>query len=162
MNKKILLVSGLIVLLGGFFVYEKFGANANQQNPTPIINNSPTQVSGNNNPPAQTSTTTPPPASTPSGQTTGLKDGTYTGSTVSSIYGTTQAQIVITSGQITDVIYLKYPQDRRASLQKSQMSMSVIKQEVIQAQSANVNTVSGATQTSSAFIQSIASALSQA
>ena len=42
------------------------------------------------------------------------------------------------------------------------MAMPVIKQEVIQAQSANVNTVSGATQTSASFIQSISSALSQA
>ena len=42
------------------------------------------------------------------------------------------------------------------------MAMTIIKQEVIQAQSANVNTVSGATETSAAFIQSIASALAKA
>ena len=139
MNKKVLLSSGLIILLGGFFVYEKFIA---------------TQTSGNN---------LPPPNSTQITQaTTGFKDGIYTGNTINSMYGPAQVQIVISSGQITNVNFLQYPSDRSTSLRKSQMAMPVIKQEVIQSQSANVNTVSGATETSSSFIQSISSAISQA
>ena len=64
--------------------------------------------------------------------------------------------------KLQSVVYLTYPNDRQATIMKSNMAMPAIKQEVIQAQSANVNTVSGATQTSESFIQSIASALSQA
>ena len=145
MNKKVLLVSGLIILLGGFFVYEKFAVNT--QTTTQVINTKQTPTSGNNNPPAMAVV---------------LKDGTYTGNTTSSMYGPAQAQIIITAGKITDVNFLQYPSDRAASLRKSQMAMPVVKQEVIQSQSANVDTVSGATQTSESFIQSISSALSQA
>jgi len=146
MNKKILLVSGLIVLLGGFFVYEKFGTAQNSQ--TPIINND-QQTSGNNNPPQNQ-------------PTTGFKDGSYTGAETSSNYGNAQVKVIISSGKITDVVYLTYPKDRAVTVMKSNLAMPAIKQEVIQAQSVNVNTISGATQTSEAFLQSIASALSQA
>ena len=147
MDKKVLFVSGFIVLLAGFFAYEKFTASpASQQVQTPIISNNQNTASSS-------------PATT---QTNGLKDGTYTGQATSSIYGPAQVQIVVSSGKITDVQFLQYPSDRSASLNKSQYAMPIIKQEVIQAQSANVNTVSGATQTSASFIQSIASAVSQA
>ena len=100
---------------------------------------------------------TPPPVTTAS-----YKDGTYTGTETSSIYGKAKVQIVVSGGKITDVQFLEYPNDRQASTMKSNTAMPVIKQEVIQAQSANVNTVSGATQTADSFIQSISSALSQA
>ena len=150
MNKKTLLVSTLIILFGGFFIYEKFGAT--QTSPTPIINNNQPQVLGNNNPPAPVTTTI----------TSGFKDGTYVGDETTSMYGKAKAQVTISGGKITDVAFLEYPSDRAASLRKSQMAMPVIKQEVIQSQSANVNTVSGATQTSASFIQSISSAITQA
>jgi uncharacterized protein with FMN-binding domain len=160
MNKKVLLVSGLMVLLGGFFVYEKFVTVP--QNQTPIINDNQTQISGNN-PPPQTVTNNPPPATTaPQPASTGFKNGTFTGDTIQSMYGPVQAQVVIKSGKIISINFLQYPNDRSASSRKSQMAMPVIKQEVIQSQSANVNTVSGATETSYSFIQSISSALGQA
>jgi len=137
MNKKILLVSGLVILLGGFFIYERFIPN--QQTTTQVINTK------------QTSTAV-----------TGFKDGTYIGLETSSMYGKAKAQVIISNGQITDVQFLEYPNDRQTSIMKSNMAMPIIKQEVIQSQSVNVNTVSGATQTSESFIQSISSALSQA
>ncbi len=158
MSKKILLVSGLAVLLGGFFVYEKFVVTPSNQ--TPIINNDQTQVSGNNPPPQNTTPVVPTTPVAP--VASGFKNGTYTGGVAQSMYGPVQAQIVVSSGKIVNVNFLQYPNDRPASLRKSQMAMPVIKQEVIQSQSANVNTVSGATETSYYFIQSISSALSQA
>jgi len=138
MNKKVLLVSGLVVLLGGFFVYEKFIPT--QQTTTQVVN-------------------TPLPTAVTAA---GYKDGTYIGDATSSMYGPAQAEVIISNGQITDVKFLQYPSDRAASAAKSNMAMPVIKQEVIQSQSANVNTVSGATQTAESFIQSISSALSKA
>lgn len=151
MDKKIILVMGLVILLGGFFAYEKF--TATPQTTTQVINTkqTPTSGSGGNN-------TNPQPTQTAAG----FKDGTYTGSVTSSIYGNAQVQVVVSGGKITDVVYLTFPNDRQATIMKSNLAMPAIKQEVIQAQSANVNTVSGATQTSESFIQSIASALSQA
>ena len=44
----------------------------------------------------------------------------------------------------------------------NQQAMPVLKQEAIQAQSAQVDGVSGATDTSDAFVQSLTSALTQA
>lgn len=91
-----------------------------------------------------------------------LKDGTYTGSTADAFYGTMQVQATIQNGKLTDVQFLQYPIDRDESNQINQQAMPMLKQEAIQAQSATVAIVSGATDSSQAFMQSLASALSQA
>ena len=150
MDKKFLLVLGLIILLGGGFAYEKFAASP--QSTTQVVNSVPQQTVPVSATPAPTTTAT----------AAGFKDGIYIGVETSSLYGKAKAQVVISNGKITDVKFLEYPSDRAASLSKSNMAMPIIKQEIIQAQNANVNTVSGATETSASFIQSIASALSQA
>lgn len=95
-------------------------------------------------------------------QTGQYKNGTYTGSVVDAFYGNIQVQVVITGGQITDVIFLQYPNDNGTSRNINSQAMPLLKQEAIQAQSANVSGVSGASATSPAFQQSLASALSQA
>ena len=143
MNKKVLLVAGIVVLLGGFFAYEKFAPK--QQTTTEVLN-----------------TTTPNPTTGATPVAGAYKDGTYLGAETSSMYGKAKVQVVIANGQITDVQFVEFPNDRVTTTSKSNMAMPVIKQEVIQAQSANVNTVSGATETSASFIQSISDALSQA
>ena len=145
MNKKVLLVSGIVILLGAFFVYEKFVPN--QQTTTVVVNT-----------PIPTFTTTPQATTNASG----YKDGIYTGAETSSMYGKAKAQVVISNGKIVEVVFLEFPNDRVPSATKSNMAMPIIKQEVISAQNANVNTVSGATETSSSFIQSISDALRQA
>lgn len=110
--------------------------------------------------PAPVPTPTPAPVQQqPQGQ---YKDGQYTGPSVSALYGNVQVKAIITGGQLTDVQFLSYPQDRSTSLALSNMAMSTLTQEAVAAQSANVNIVSGATETSQAFMQSLASALSQA
>lgn len=90
------------------------------------------------------------------------KDGSYTGSAADAFYGTIQVKAIIQNGKIADVQFLQYPNDRDESVQVNQAAMPALKQEAIQAQSAKVDVVSGATQTSQAFVQSIASALTQA
>ena len=69
---------------------------------------------------------------------------------------------VISGGKLTDVVFLQYPTDRGTSARISQTSMPVLKSEAISAQSANVSIVSGATQTSQAFTESLNVALTQA
>ncbi len=90
------------------------------------------------------------------------KDGDYTGDSVDAYYGNVQVKAIIRGGKITDVQFLDYPQDRRTSINISNRAMPDLKTEAIQAQSAKVDIVSGATQTSQAFIQSLQSALTQA
>ncbi len=89
-------------------------------------------------------------------------DGSYTGSPADAYYGTVQVKAIISSGTIADVQFLQYPSDRSTSRYINSQAMPMLTQEAIQAQSANVNGVSGATATSGAFVQSLASALSLA
>ncbi len=105
----------------------------------------------------------PQTSGTPNSQTvTNYKDGEYTGDAVDAYYGNVQVKAVIRGGKITDVQFLDYPQDRRNSININTRAMPNLKTEVIQAQSASVDIVSGATQTSKAFIQSLQSALAKA
>lgn len=88
-------------------------------------------------------------------------DGTYTGSRANAMYGTVQVKVVIQGGRITDVTFLSHPTGHNSD-QINARAVPILTQEAITAQSANVQTVSGATLTSNAFIQSLQSALNQA
>ena len=90
------------------------------------------------------------------------KNGTYTGDSSDAYYGNVQVQAVIKNGALSNIVVLDYPQDRSTSVAKNTRAMPILVSEAIQAQSANVNTVSGATYSSGAFKQSLSSALSQA
>lgn len=122
--------------------------------------------SDNTNSSTTSSTTTPSSASsntsTQSSSTGQYKDGTYTGSEADAFYGYIQVQVTVSSGQISDVTFLQYPNDRRDSIAINSQAMPILKQQAIKAQSSQVDGVSGATDTSQAFIQSLSSALSQA
>jgi uncharacterized protein with FMN-binding domain len=100
-----------------------------------------------------------PPSPTAAGQ---YKDGQYTGPRVNAFYGWVQVQAVIQNGEIADVKFLQYPSDRRTSQRINSYAMPYLTNEAIQAQSANVDIVSGATLTSDAFAQSLQSALQNA
>lgn len=91
-----------------------------------------------------------------------VKDGTYTGSEVDAYYGLVKVQATIQGGKITDVQFLEYPNDRRTSVRINSIAVPDLQQEAIQAQTANVDIVSGATLTSEAFIASLQSALDAA
>ncbi len=94
--------------------------------------------------------------------TGGYKNGSYTGSQADALYGTVQVKAVIENGRLTDVQFLSQPTDRQRSQSINSQATPILRQEAIQAQSANVQAVSGATLTSEAFVQSLQSALSQA
>jgi uncharacterized protein with FMN-binding domain len=103
------------------------------------------------------------PSSTPTATPAqSWKDGTYTGQSADAFYGNVQVQVVISNGKISDVRFLDYPQDAGRSKEINNQAMPLLKQEAIQAQSAQVNGVSGASATSQAFVTSLQSALSQA
>jgi len=119
--------------------------------------------------PTSTPSTIPPSGNPPTGSTTTpttattgqYKDGTYTGSVADAFYGNLQVSVTIQGGAITDVTFLQAPSGGNSSV-VSAMAEPALKTEAIAAQSANVNTVSGATQDSTAFNQSLAVALAQA
>ena len=101
----------------------------------------------------------PSPSATAAGQ---YKDGQFTGPQVDAFYGWVQVQAVVQHGQIADVKFLQYPSDRRTSQRINNIAMPWLTQEAVQAQSANVDIISGATLTSQAFAQSLQAALAGA
>jgi uncharacterized protein with FMN-binding domain len=89
----------------------------------------------------------------------GFKDGTYTGDSTDAFYGTIQIAAVIQNGKLTKVNILRYPNDRNRSITINTNALPILQSEAIQNQTANVDIVSGATDTSQAFITSLGSAL---
>lgn len=98
---------------------------------------------------------------TPGTQVT-YKNGQYTGKVVDAYYGNVQVKATVQGGKISDVTFLDYPHDRSNSVRINTIATPMLKSEAIQVQSAQVDTISGATFTSNAFRQSLSSALSQA
>ena len=109
--------------------------------------------------PAPSSSPSPSPSASSSGQ---YKDGQYTGQDVPTDFGDNQVRVVIKGGRITDVVAVQLPFDRPRSAYISQVAGPMLHDEVLQAQSAQIDTISGATYTSIAYAQSVQSALDQA
>jgi len=114
-------------------------------------------------PNSQTATSSNNQSPQSSAQTNGAyKDGTYDGSVADAYYGNIQVRVTVQGGNITDVQFLQYPNDRRNSIEINSQAMPYLKQEAIKAQNSHVDIISGATDTSNAFIQSLSAALAKA
>jgi uncharacterized protein with FMN-binding domain len=116
-------------------------------------NNSSTNLASANN-----TTTSSLTNSTPGN----YKDGEYTGDTFSNRYGNVQVKVTVSGSQISDVTFLKYPNEERESQEVSDYAMPNLIRETLSSQKANVDIVTGATQTSESFNQSLSSALNKA
>lgn len=101
------------------------------------------------------------PTAAPSAAAGGGAGTTVDGPVVSTRYGDVQVEVVVGGGQIQDVVALAMPTGRRSG-QISQYSEPLLRSEALQAQSAHIDTVSGATYTSDAYAQSLQGALDQA
>lgn len=150
----------IIVVLGLFSLLVVFRNVNGKSDATPV-------VVGTKN---STDTTTATPtqsqdnsqsSSTPSSNSL-YKDGTYTGSVEDVFYGNYQVQAIIVNGKISDIQFLQYPNDNRTSLQINEQSMPMLKEEALKKQSANVDTITGASDSSMGFQKSLANALQKA
>jgi uncharacterized protein with FMN-binding domain len=88
--------------------------------------------------------------------------GTYPGAVVQTRFGAVQVQITVQSGKITDVTALQLTDAERKSIQISNRAAPLLRTEVLAAQSADVQTISGATVTSDAYLSSLQAALDAA
>ena len=110
--------------------------------------------------PATTKKPTAPattPAAAPSTSAPAGKSGSFTGPTENTQYGQVEVQITVSSGKITNATELIQPEDSIGSNAISQLNS-----EVVSAQSASIQAVSGATYTSNGYISSLQSAVDQA
>lgn len=90
------------------------------------------------------------------------KDGTYNGTIEDAFYGNLQVQAIIKDGKLTDVVPLLYPNDNRTSISINTQAIPMLRDEAVKAQSAQVDIISGASDSSPAFSRSLASALKKA
>ena len=86
---------------------------------------------------------------------------TYAGSAEENRYGTVQATLVVTGNKITNVI-ISAPQDNPRSASINAYAVPILVSETLQAQSANIDAVSGATYTSDSYLTSLQAALAAA
>jgi uncharacterized protein with FMN-binding domain len=151
--KKLLLSLGVIAVFVVYTIMQRHQAASIVI--APPSSSSQTKSTGQTTPttPASTSTTT---------TAASYKDGAYTSQESNAFYGNIKLAVTISGGKITAVKFLEYPNDNPNSISINQQAIPLLQQEAIQAQSANVNVISGATDTSQAFIQSLSSVLSQA
>ena len=78
---------------------------------------------------------------------------------MSTRYGNVQVEVDLAGGRITDVVALQLPSDRRQSAEISNYVAPILHDEALQAQTAQIDVVSGATYTSEAYAQSLQAAL---
>jgi uncharacterized protein with FMN-binding domain len=105
-----------------------------------------------------TPTTTPAPTVT----TSGLADGTYAGATFTNRWGDVQVQVTVSGGTIASVDALQLPDDDRKSVSINKRAYPQLVQMSLTAQSADVDTVSGATYTSEGYRDSLQTAIDAA
>jgi uncharacterized protein with FMN-binding domain len=91
-----------------------------------------------------------------------LHAGSYSGPVVSTEFGPVQVRITVSGGSMTDVAALQLPTSHYRSIQINDRAVPILRQEALAAQSADIDTVSGATATSVAYRKSLQAALDAA
>lgn len=99
-------------------------------------------------------------SSSGSGASTGT--ATYTGATAQTRYGPVTVEITVANGKLSDVKATNYPNGSRTDQVINAYAIPQLNAEALQAGSANIAMISGATFTSYGYLQSLQDALDQA
>jgi uncharacterized protein with FMN-binding domain len=111
-------------------------------------------------PAVQTATASAPVAPTSAPAAAGSSPaGTATGAAVSTRYGSAQVRVTVKAGKIVGIEALQLQHNDGRSAQISSSAAPILQQEALTGQTANVDSVSGATYTSASYAQSLQSAL---
>jgi uncharacterized protein with FMN-binding domain len=108
--------------------------------------------------PAATATTASPPT-TARRSTTTAAPRTIDGPSVSTRFGNVQVRATVQGTRILDVVPLQLPSSHPKSTYISQQAAPLLRNEVLQAQSAHINLISGASYTSQGYAESLQGAL---
>ena len=103
---------------------------------------------------------TPTPTKATVAPVTKAVSGTFTGDSIDVRYGFVQVKITVENGKITDAQAVVAPSGRNDRW--TQMSVPVLRQRTLEAQSANISGVTGASFTSYGWYTSLVSALAKA
>ncbi|MFF4357938.1 FMN-binding protein [Streptomyces sp. NPDC001604] len=94
----------------------------------------------------------------PQGGTAGAGSGTVDGSVAQTQYGNVQVRLTVSNGKITKAEAIQAPKGGTSD-QKTALSIPKLTKETVAAQSAQIDSVSGATYTSNGYKQSLQSAI---
>jgi len=116
---------------------------------------------------SQASSPSSPPSSAPStgaasGGTSGGAARTVTGSAINTRYGPVQVRVTMNGSAIGKIDVIQYPNRDRRDQEINSYAVPQLNQEAMDAQSAHIDVVSGATYTSDGYTRSLQSALDQA
>lgn len=147
-------ISGLVML---------FSYRTSTQNVAPTI---PVETDSGSTQSDAGTTTTAPSATASAGSTGSASssggDGTYTGDAVETRWGTVQVEITVENGKITSADAVQFPNDNPRDQQINAFAVPALNAEVVKAQSASIDAVSGATVTSNGYLESLQSAIDAA
>jgi uncharacterized protein with FMN-binding domain len=87
---------------------------------------------------------------------------TVTGDPADTRWGPVQVAITVSGGKIADVQVLQAPDGNRRDIEINDAALPILTQEALSAQSAQIDTVSGATYTSEGYARSLQSAIDRA
>lgn len=87
---------------------------------------------------------------------------TYDGTVVQTHWGPVQVQITVMAGRVTAATALQVPDGNRRDVEINDSAVPRLNAEAVRAQSAGIDTVSGATVTSEGYISSLQAALDEA
>jgi uncharacterized protein with FMN-binding domain len=158
--KKTLFILIVVALLG---ILAAAVVPSAQQKSSASTTTGPTATTATTTPTSNTATTAATPATTTTTTSSGqYKDGKYTGSTGSSYYDEIQVAVVISGGKITSISTPTLSGDSSRSDEINSYAIPQLKDQTISAQSASIDGVSGASETTRAYENSLQSALDQA
>lgn len=152
-------LSSVAVLVIGWQVGGQTATTASPPTSTSDTSGSGTSGSGTSGTDASGSGASGTSGSAASGSTT---SGTFLGAVAQTRYGPVQVRIVVSDGTITDVTAPQLTDADGRSVAISAQAAPVLRQEALQAQSAQIQAVSGATFTSEGYTTSLQSAIDQA
>jgi uncharacterized protein with FMN-binding domain len=119
-------------------------------------------ATGNSNKSSGTPSRSSSAKSGSSSSSSGTQTSTVTGSVAQTQWGPVQIRLTVTGSKITRVSVLQYPNGNSRDVEIANYALPVLIRETLQNQSASIDMVSGATYTSTGYVQSLQSALDQA
>jgi uncharacterized protein with FMN-binding domain len=87
---------------------------------------------------------------------------TYTGTVAQTRWGPVQVAITVANGKITNISVPTYPDNNGRDREINAYALPILAQETLDSQSANIDTVSGATVTSYGYLESLQAAIDAA
>lgn len=155
----LLAIVAVIAVIDGYLIFFK---NSKQPTTTSAVNLASSTTNKNDSEGAVGSGSTASSSSTQDTKSaSSMADETYTGASTQTEWGPVQVQITISSGKITNVDVLSYPDTEKKSIQINENALPTYKEEALTAQSSNIDQISGATETYKGFTGSLQDSITQ-